>query len=655
MKRCSLTLFLVGALAVPLLFSCSETSCKHQHTHIEGNVEPTCTKFGETGYAVCDDCKEILVASKVIPALGHNYQNTNFIEPTPDCEGKTVGVICKRCGDVSVEPLPIPKTKIIINQENPLSIDGHTNATHTDKGYDLYGSRLISKSGYAFSFKHNGVLINTTPFVNISKIHIEADGDVNNLYLYIGDYPMPYLNPINVSNNKDIGNLEGKYFSLSYNGNSNVNIKEFDISYKYDNGSHVFEQTDLPTVTITTETNPDGSHKPISTKKEYVTSNVSIEHKTPEETDIHEMLAGVKLRGNSTLRAPKKAYRIKFDKKQSVLGLTKAKSWVLLAEYYDGSALHNYIVQKMVSHLDNFIFPFNMTHVNLILNGVNMGLYTLCEQPDEKEGRVGNEMDIELNTKLEDISFLVEHNERIGREPSSEDILNKTYIKFDTSDGWTRYYDISYPEIDSFPDYDKKKDSSVMFSNWLNYLRSLLKNAYEAVIANNSDEMKKYIDTNSLFQMCIIDDFVDECDHNWTSFKLHKDGNSKLIVGPCWDYDTVAFGFRAKSQPYEDPFKDHEPFSRHLRNPWLARSYQNPELKKDFYPIYKRYLVNNIETIKHELLNEAGNIAEELISNAKTWQGGNISIAFENIRYLNSYIEERYKTLMNGELKDIII
>ncbi len=56
-----------------------------------------------------------------------------------------------------------------------------------------------------------------------------------------------------------------------------------------------------------------------------------------EEYEL-SVTAGIKVRGNWTTTYDKKPFRIKFDKKQAMLGLNggaKMKSWVLLADYKD--------------------------------------------------------------------------------------------------------------------------------------------------------------------------------------------------------------------------------------------------------------------------------------------------------------------------------
>ncbi|MBR7140638.1 MAG: CotH kinase family protein, partial [Clostridia bacterium] len=77
---------------------------------------------------------------------------------------------------------------------------------------------------------------------------------------------------------------------------------------------------ELPVINVDT----DGAE--INSKQDYVDMSFSIENCD----DAFSADGGIRLRGNSTLKYDKKAYRIKFDKKQSFFGLKKAKSWVLL-------------------------------------------------------------------------------------------------------------------------------------------------------------------------------------------------------------------------------------------------------------------------------------------------------------------------------------
>ena len=55
------------------------------------------------------------------------------------------------------------------------------------------------------------------------------------------------------------------------------------------------------------------------------------------ETTYIDTDMSMKGRGNTTWGLPKKPYQIKLDSKQDILGMGKAKKWVLLANYGDRS------------------------------------------------------------------------------------------------------------------------------------------------------------------------------------------------------------------------------------------------------------------------------------------------------------------------------
>ena len=91
-----------------------------------------------------------------------------------------------------------------------------------------------------------------------------------------------------------------------------------------------------------------------------VSSKEHYKHATATLSECDEVFAfenvgvNIRARGNSTFHAPKKPFRLKFDQKQEMLGLNGGnayKSWVLMADYYDGSikAFANLKVPKVRS------------------------------------------------------------------------------------------------------------------------------------------------------------------------------------------------------------------------------------------------------------------------------------------------------------------
>ncbi|OUM57287.1 hypothetical protein PIROE2DRAFT_65088 [Piromyces sp. E2] len=139
---------------------------------------------------------------------------------------------------------------------------------------------------------------------------------------------------------------------------------------------------------------------------------------TLEDTDGSKLLNGVKgkvkVRGNWTSNYPKKGLRISFEESQSLLGLNnggKFKSWVLLAEYKDGSMLRNKSVfqySRDILGADGY-YSSDSTLVELRINDEYFGVYLLAEQQQINKGRV-NINKCEDNYTGTDIGYFLEYD-----------------------------------------------------------------------------------------------------------------------------------------------------------------------------------------------------------------------------------------------------
>lgn len=97
---------------------------EHTHHWVNESKEPTCTEDGYTDKVYCDICGEVKLQSKVIKALGHDYQNgfcRRCLEPevhewvtvkgkeaTCTQSGKADYIYCKYCKKVKQEATTIP-------------------------------------------------------------------------------------------------------------------------------------------------------------------------------------------------------------------------------------------------------------------------------------------------------------------------------------------------------------------------------------------------------------------------------------------------------------------------------------------------------------------------------------------------------------------
>ena len=128
--------------------------------------------------------------------------------------------------------------------------------------------------------------------------------------------------------------------------------------------------------------------QPILSKKEYVPAVIDVFN--CEDTYRLTATGGVKVRGNSTANGDEKPYRIKFDRKQGMLGLHDGrafKSWVLLRAQWNLAAdFTAFRLGRAILGPDAYVS--DCAYVNVYVNGESMGLYLLCEQNQAAKGRV---------------------------------------------------------------------------------------------------------------------------------------------------------------------------------------------------------------------------------------------------------------------------
>ncbi|MBR1764318.1 MAG: CotH kinase family protein [Ruminococcus sp.] len=173
----------------------------------------------------------------------------------------------------------------------------------------------------------------------------------------------------------------------------------------------ISSKKDMPAINITTR-----DKKSILSKEVYVESVIDV-FNCDEKYQL-SAVGGVKVRGNSTANDTEKPYRIKFDKKQNMLGLhdgKKYKSWVLLRSFWN--VCPDYTAFRLAKVLfEGKYYSSDCTYVNLYINGKSVGVYLLCEQNQAGSGRadVYEPAEDEYQT---DIGYFLEIDNYAGDDP----------------------------------------------------------------------------------------------------------------------------------------------------------------------------------------------------------------------------------------------
>ncbi|MCH5161995.1 MAG: CotH kinase family protein [Clostridiales bacterium] len=307
---------------------------------------------------------------------------------------------------------------------------------------------------------------------------------------------------------------------------------------------------------------------------EYVGATVTVEDDGLVSLDGVE--ASVKARGNYTLNYPKKPIRIKFNKKQSVLGLndgTKFKSWVLLADWKDLSMSNNatalYLAKSILG--EDGYYSSDYRFVDVYLNGQYWGVYLLVEQQEAKgdDGRSSAPATPDDYTGT-DIGYLVEYDGYYTDERNMPNNAGDPTFEMHYHGGsdLTKLNGTTLAAQWAQKGYTVKSDiysdTQVQFIN--TFMDVAYKIAYDAVYYGYSykftadySEMERaddlstveavsaVIDVQSLADMYILSEIACDPDLAWSSFYISLDmtesGSKKLIFEAPWDFDS-AFGIK---------------------------------------------------------------------------------------------------------------
>ena len=108
-------------------------------------------------------------------------------------------------------------------------------------------------------------------------------------------------------------------------------------------------------------------------------------------------LTQLKGRGNNTFAYAKKPYQLKLEKKVSLSGMSRGKTWVLLANWNDLSLLRNQVVLDLAREA-GLRGAVGCRQVDVWINGIYQGLYLMTEKIQINKNRL-NLTDLEEATR----------------------------------------------------------------------------------------------------------------------------------------------------------------------------------------------------------------------------------------------------------------
>lgn len=341
--------------------------------------------------------------------------------------------------------------------------------------------------------------------------------------------------------------------------------------------------TSLPVVYVNTGT---GTHisGDITSKSEWKNAKISITG-NDELDGLEETTLQIRARGNTTLGWPKKAFNMKFEKQQKILGMKKHKRWCMIANYCDATLLRN-VTAYYASSLTSLKWAPGGHFVELVYNGVYVGTYWLCEHVRVDKNRVAITETPLNDTSAENTGYLVEYDFHGG---STSKPYWTSYINTQQQTDWNNRGNSSVRYVTKYPDEnDVSQEQYDYIKKWVRDwevdIRDRLTTNPETADEEYEKYITKYIEPVSfidywlIYEVCLNHEL-----RNPGSVFIHKDveggvADGKLIAGPVWDFDYGTFNFEYTDGGwYPEHVKRYELYLED--GIWYAHLFKNAKMK----------------------------------------------------------------------------
>jgi len=301
-----------------------------------------------------------------------------------------------------------------------------------------------------------------------------------------------------------------------------------------------------------------------------------------QKTDKQLQMDSISGRGNSTWHAPKKPYKIKLTDKKNLFNMGKSKKWVLLANYYDNTMLHDKTAYEFAN---SFGMPFSpqCVFVDVVMNGEYLGSYDLCEKIEVGKERI--DIDDLSKGSNEDITggYLLS-TEELGKYAIADSKLlfhttRKTGFNIESPDFEENFNESQENYI---KDYIQRTEDAIYGTKYKNKAGDVYSDLMDVDSAINYYWVQEVFRNN--------DGFVTD------STYLYKPRNERLYWGPVWDFDVAACGSRWGNISHTNSTSS-SGFIENNRM-WFGRLLENREFTRkvlDRWPDIKENLLKTCE------------------------------------------------------------
>lgn len=302
----------------------------------------------------------------------------------------------------------------------------------------------------------------------------------------------------------------------------------------------------------------------------------TIEYISEYEKDTVDAM--IKIRGNYSLKYPKKSYTLDLDHSIDLCGLPHDKDFVLHANYIDKSFMRHKVSYDLFRQMNSNNIAAQCSYATVSINGNAIGLYTIMQKIDrtvlhlEKDDTMA--MSFKDPTMFYKEYFEIYDSNRYEQKYPNFEVSNKTYV------------------IEAF--------------------RNLLFNADDSTFAKN---ISQWIDINNVIDWFLVTYFTNNNDGVMKNFYFYKINSETPFRFAVWDYD-YSYG------------RDHENYLKMNLEPILweqsilfSRLMNNPDyrlqIKNRWFELRKNILT--IENVKQLIDANHQQIKDAISDNSKIW------------------------------------
>ena len=342
-----------------------------------------------------------------------------------------------------------------------------------------------------------------------------------------------------------------------------------------------YDSHTLPVLYINTE-----NGTPITTKTEYLNGTYYLDAMGIEGyEDIASagapQVLQIRGRGNATWNAEKKPYKIKLDKKTSLLGMNRSKHWALLPHMDDHQAYLKDEIGFEISRRVGLEYTPSQRPIELAVNGDYLGIYFICETVRVEDTRVNitSQDDEETDPEMITGGWLME----------IDNYSDPNQIVFASRSGTNMRITPDSPEKMSVEQQD--------------YLRGLINQMDSLIFVTDksSTAWEELIDLDAIAKHYFVNECVDNTEaYSGSCFFYKERGDDEMVYwGPVWD-------FGSSNGRWENNYFLYEKTPWYAFNHWIGEIAKFPRFQKRVRELWAEFgptLDQEMKDYSEEFLN----------------------------------------------------